>query len=109
MELFLSSKKTYSTCSICRAQKKKIRDNQKRKRQEIENQNLDMDLIEYDDLMDEYLSTFEEFKDGENKENGFNFVKVLNIISLISSTPKDIAKGIIDQINDADNFNWRYV
>jgi CRISPR/Cas system endoribonuclease Cas6 (RAMP superfamily) len=69
-----------------------------------------MDLIEYDDLMDEYLSTFEEFKDGENKENGFNnFVKVLNIILLISSTPEDIAKGIINQINDTDNFNWRYV
>jgi hypothetical protein len=55
--------------------------------------------------MNEYLSTFEEFKDGKNKENRFNFVKVLNIITLISNTLKDIAKGIIDQINDADNFN----
>ncbi len=105
----MSSKKTYSTCSICRSQKKTIRDNQKRKRQEIENQNLGIDLIEYDDLMDEYLSTFNEFKDGENKENGFNFVKVLNIITLINNIPKDIAKGVIEQINDADNFNWRYV
>ena len=86
-----------------------IRDNQKRKRQEIEYQNLGIDLIEYDDLMDKYLSIFKEFKYGENKENGFNFEKVLNIITLINNTPKDIAKGIIEQINDADNFNWRYV
>lgn len=59
--------------------------------------------------MDEYLSTFKEFKDGENKENGFSFEKTLNIMMLNDNSSKSIAEVIIEQISDADNFNWRYV
>ncbi|CAB4442178.1 unnamed protein product [Rhizophagus irregularis] len=66
--------------------KKAIRDNQKRKRKEIEYQNID--LIEYDDLMDEYLSTLKEFKDRKNKENGFSFKKTLNIMMLNDNSSK---------------------
>jgi hypothetical protein len=66
-------------------------------------------LIEYHDLMDEYLSIFKEFKDGEDKENGLSFEKILNIVMLNDSSSKSIAEGIIEQISDVDNFNWRYV
>lgn len=65
-------------------------------------------MIEYDDFMDEYLSVFEEFKNEQNKENGFSFKKILNI-TMLNNTPKNIAGSIIEQISDADNFNWRYV
>ncbi|RGB24425.1 hypothetical protein C1646_773135 [Rhizophagus diaphanus] len=54
--------------------KKTVRDNKKQKRKEIENENID--LIEYDDLLDEYLSVFKEFKDEENKENGGLYFKL---------------------------------
>ena len=59
--------------------------------------------------MDEYLSTFKELKDRENKENGFSFNKTLDIVMLNDNSSKNIAEGIIEQISDADNFNWRYV
>ncbi|GBB87484.1 hypothetical protein RclHR1_13980002 [Rhizophagus clarus] len=106
-ELFLGLNKTYSTCLICRNQKKANRDNQKRKRKEIEHENID--LIEYDNLMDEYLSILKEFNDEENKENGLSFKKTLNIVMLNDNSSKNIAEGIIEQISDADNFNWRYI
>ncbi|CAB4431449.1 unnamed protein product [Rhizophagus irregularis] len=107
-ELFSGLNKTYSTCLICRNQKKAIRDNRKRERKEIECQIVD--LIEYDELMNEYLSIFKEFKDGdrENKENGLDFKKTLNIMMLNDNSSKNIAEGIIEQISDADNFNWRF-
>jgi hypothetical protein len=37
------------------------------------------------------------------------FKKTLNIIILNNNSPKNIAEGIIEQINDVDNFHWRYV
>ena len=103
IELFLGFNKAYSTYSICRNQKKIIRDNKKQKRKETEIENID--LIEYDDLMDEYLSIFNEFKDEANKENRLSFKKTLNIEMLNNNLPKNIAEDIIEQISDtADNF-----
>ena len=50
-----------------------------------------IDLIEYDKLMDEYLSIFKEFKngDGENKENRLDFSN-LNLMVLMYQSLEQI-------------------
>ncbi|GES97786.1 hypothetical protein GLOIN_2v1882688 [Rhizophagus clarus] len=90
IELFSGSNKTYSTCSICRNQKKAIHNSQKQKRKETEYENIDL-------------------LNKENKENGLSFERTLNIVMLNNNSPKNIAEGIIEQISDADNFHWKYV
>lgn len=59
-ELFSGLNKTYSICSICQNQKKAIHDNQKRERKEIECQIVN--LIEYDELIENLKMEMEKIK-----------------------------------------------
>ncbi|GBB93638.1 hypothetical protein RclHR1_22000002 [Rhizophagus clarus] len=78
----------------------------KSEKKEIENK--DIDIIEYDDLIEEYLSIFKEFNNEANKENRFSFEKTLNVVMLNNDFSRNIAEDIIEQISDVDNFYRRF-
>lgn len=103
--LFITNKKPYRTCNICRNQNKAVH---QRKSQQS---STDQIPIEFYDLSDFLSSAFEnatnnEEETQENKENlKFIFSCTINIITLEGDS-KEKADHIIKIISDVDEYTW---
>ncbi len=109
-QMFIDGETVRSTCSSCRSSNK-IRKKQSRDLLQPENVN---HLIEFEELTEELLFVMDEYTDLSNKENSnshelsFEFKKAINIYSL-SGEPKTIADILIEEIQNADEYKWKYV
>ena len=111
--MFIDGEIIRSTCSNCRSNNK-IRKNQSRNLSQPESEK---QLVEFEELTDELLIAIDQYidlYDKENKENsnlcesGFEFEIAINIHSL-SEDPKTMADIIIEAIQNADDYKWKYV
>lgn len=109
-QMFIDGETVRSTCFSCRSSNK-IR--KKQSRDSLQPENVKQ-LIEFEELTDELLFAMDEYTDLDNKENtnlhktSFEFEKAINIYSL-SGEPKTIADIIIEEIQNADEYKWKYV
>jgi len=109
-QMFIDGETVRSTCSNCRSNNK-IR--KKHSRDSLQPENVKQ-LIEFEELTDELLFAMNEYTDLSDKENSnphevsFEFEKAINIYSL-SGEPKTIADIIIEEIQNADEYKWKYV
>ena len=113
--MFIDGEIIRSTCFNCRSNNK-TRKKQSRNLSQSESEN---QLVEFEELTDELLITMDRYIDlcNNNKENeenlnlhesGFEFEIAINIHSL-SEDPKTIADIIIEAIQNADDYKWKYV
>jgi hypothetical protein len=87
-------------------------------RQNKENQPFEEgQLIEFEDLADELLFAIDEhidnqenieYNDQRKQKLQFEFTKIINI-PFSSEEPKKIADIIIENIQDSDDYKWKYV
>jgi hypothetical protein len=112
---FIDGKNIRSTCNTCRLKnslhKSKVRQNK-------ENQPFEEgQLIEFEDLADELLFAIDEhvdnqenieYNDQREQKSQFEFTKIINI-PFCSEEPKKIADIIIENVQDADDYKWKYV
>jgi hypothetical protein len=112
---FIVGENIRSTCNTCRSKnnlhKSKVRQNK-------ENQPFEEgQLIEFEDLADELLFAIDEhidnqenieYNDQRKQKLQFEFTKIINI-PFSSEEPKKIADIIIENIQDSDDYKWKYV
>ena len=113
-QMFIDGEIIRSTCFNCRSNNK-IR--KKQSRNSLSQPESEKQLVEFEELTDELLIAIDQYIDlcdKENKENsnlcesGFEFEIAINIHSL-SEDPKTIADIIIEAIQNADDYKWKYV
>ena len=94
--------KSYRTCNTCRIKSKEV---YQRKKQKINVEPVQIELIELCDFLSEILNSFENGNGSENKENvanpEFTFSCVVNINTLEGSS-KEKANYIIKEISDVE-------
>lgn len=108
--MFITSKKSYKSCTTCREQSKKT---YQRRKQQTNAKTADQTSIELNELFEflsEILDAFEKDEgESENQENmgnqEFAFSCTVNIIALEGNS-KERANHIIKIISDIDDYAW---
>src|SRR2546429_4925261 len=117
--MFIDGNTFRATCSNCRLNNK-MRKKQSRDLSQLENINVENDLfekqlIEFEELTDELLFEMDRCTSSCDKENlstehsvSFKFKRAINF-DLLFEDPKIIAETIIEAVQNADEYKWKYV
>src|ERR1043165_3661962 len=113
-QMFIEGECIRSPCSNCRYNNK-MRKKQSRDLLQKESEIFEDCLIEFEELADELLFKMDQYTSSYDKENlavenvaSFEFKRAIDISSL-PEDPKNIADIIIETIQNADEYKWKYV